>query len=147
MIHPSGTYRCFMSPVPNCYQSTRTVHSYVAGCCLLRSVSCCNEFIIIINIIIIQSTRTVHSYVAGCCLLRSVSCCNEFIIIINIINIIALKGAIGDFYNLLTAPRTVSNTNAHVARALLCANHAQHIEHLSRAACRVPRSRKGQLTY
>ena len=30
---------------------------------------------------------------------------------------IALKGAIRDFYNFLTAPRTVSNTYAQVARA------------------------------
>ena len=38
-----------------------------------------------------------------------------------IIIIIALKGAIGDFCNLLTAPRTVSSTYAQVARA----NHMQ----------------------
>ena len=38
------------------------------------------------------------------------------------------------FYNLLTAPRTVSNTYAQVARAQLCANHVQHIERLSRAS-------------
>ena len=54
-----------------------------------------------------------------------------------IIIIIAIKGAIRDFfYNLLTAPRTVSNTNAQVARAQSCANHVQHIELLSRATCR-----------
>ena len=41
------------------------------------------------------------------------------------------------FYNLLTAPRTVSNTYAQVARAQSCANHVQHIERLSRATCRV----------
>ena len=33
-----------------------------------------------------------------------------------IIKIIALKGAIPDFYNLLTAPQTVSNTYAEVAQ-------------------------------
>ena len=38
------------------------------------------------------------------------------------------------FYNLLTAPRTVSNTYAQVARAQLCANHLQHIERLARAS-------------
>ena len=38
------------------------------------------------------------------------------------------------FYNLLTAPRTVSNTYAQVARAQSCANHVQHIERLSRAS-------------
>ena len=41
------------------------------------------------------------------------------------------------FYNLLIAPRTVSNTYAHVARAQSCAKHVQHIERLSRATCRV----------
>ena len=54
-----------------------------------------------------------------------------------IIIIIAFKGAIQDFHNLLTAPRTVSNTYAQVARAQPCANHVQHIERLSRATCRV----------
>ena len=38
------------------------------------------------------------------------------------------------FYNLLTAPRTVSNTYAQVARAQPCANHVQHIECLSSAS-------------
>ena len=38
------------------------------------------------------------------------------------------------FYNLHTAPRTVSNTYAQVARAQSCANHVQHIERLSRAS-------------
>ena len=51
--------------------------------------------------------------------------------------IITLKGAIRDFYNLLTAPRTVSNMYAQVARAQLCANHVQHIECLSHATCHV----------
>ena len=41
------------------------------------------------------------------------------------------------FYNFLTAPRTVSNTYAQVARAKSCANHVQHFERLSRATCRV----------
>ena len=41
------------------------------------------------------------------------------------------------FYNLLTAPRTVSNTYAQVAQAQSCPNHVQHIERLSRATCRV----------
>ena len=60
------------------------------------------------------------------------------IIIIIIITIIAFKGAIRDFFNnLLTAPRTVSNTHAQVARAQSCANRVQHIERLSRATCRV----------
>ena len=40
-------------------------------------------------------------------------------------------------YNLLTALRTVSNTYAQVARAQSCANHVQHLERLSRAACPV----------
>ena len=58
-------------------------------------------------------------------------------LIIIIIIIIAFKGAIRDFYKLLTAPRTVSNTHAQVAQAQSCANHVQHIEHLSHATCRV----------
>ena len=46
------------------------------------------------------------------------------IMIIIIIIIIAFKGAIREiFYNLLTAPRTVSNTYAQVARAQSSANH------------------------
>ena len=57
-------------------------------------------------------------------------------IIIIIIIIIAFKGAIRDFfYSLFTAPRTVSNTYAQVARAQSFANHVQHIERLSRATC------------
>ena len=39
------------------------------------------------------------------------------IIIAIIIIILALKGAVADFYSLLTAPRTVSHTYALVARA------------------------------
>ena len=41
------------------------------------------------------------------------------------------------FYNLLTAPRTVSNMQALVAWAWSCASHVQHIERLSRATCHV----------
>ena len=50
------------------------------------------------------------------------------------------------FYNLLTAQRTVSKTYAPVARAQPCANLVQHVERLSRATCRVPRGKKGQLS-
>ena len=39
------------------------------------------------------------------------------------------------FYNLLTVPRTVSNTYAQVARAQSRANHTEIIERLSRATC------------
>ena len=65
-----------------------------------------------------------------------VACDTGHIIIIIIITIIiiAFKGVIRDFYNLLTAPRTVSNTYAQVARAQSCANHVQHIQRLSRAS-------------
>ena len=42
------------------------------------------------------------------------------IIIIIIIIIIVLKGAIRDFYNLLTARRIVSNTYAHGPSAIVC---------------------------
>ena len=51
------------------------------------------------------------------------------IIIIIIIVMIAFKGVIRDFYNLLTAPRTVLDMYAEVARA----NQMQHIKCLSRA--------------
>ena len=40
------------------------------------------------------------------------------------------------FYNLLTVPRTISNTYAQVLRAQSCANHMQH-ERSSAATCRV----------
>ena len=59
-----------------------------------------------------------------------------------IIITIVLKGVIRDLYNLLTAPRTVSNTNAEVAQAQSCANHAQHVErlsHVQHAVCHVVR--------
>ena len=67
------------------------------------------------------------------------------IIIIIIMIIIALKGSILDFF--FTAPRTVCNTYAQVARAQLSANHVQHIGPSPRATCRVPRGTKGQLSY
>ena len=59
------------------------------------------------------------------------------IIVILIITktIIAFKGAIRDFDNLLTAPRTVSSTYAQVALAQSSANLVQHMERLSRATC------------
>ena len=41
------------------------------------------------------------------------------------------------FNDLLTAPRTASNTYAQVARAQSCANHVQHNERLSRTTDRV----------
>ena len=55
-----------------------------------------------------------------------------------------LKGAFGDF--LLIGPRTVSSTYPQVAKAQSCANHVEHIKRLSRATCRVPRGKKGQLS-
>ena len=67
------------------------------------------------------------------------------IIIMIMIIILTFKGAIRYFYNLLTAPRTVSNTYGQVARAQSCANHVQHIERLSRATCSVPLGTKRQL--
>ena len=57
------------------------------------------------------------------------------------------KSAIRDFYSLLTAPRTVSNTYVPVARAQSCANHVQHIELQPRATRRVPHGTKGQLDH
>ena len=67
--------------------------------------------------------------------------------LIMIIIVIALKGAFQDFYSLLTALQTVSNTHAHVARAQSCAMHVQHIDCFSCAACLVLRDVKGQLSY
>ena len=43
---------------------------------------------------------------------------------------ITLKGASRDFYDLLTALQTVSNTYPQVARVQSSANHLQHIERL-----------------
>ena len=70
------------------------------------------------------------------------------IIIIMMMMMIAFKGALRDFlYNLLIAPRTITNTYAQVAKAQSSANHVQHIERLSRATCRVPLGTKGQLSF
>ena len=68
-------------------------------------------------------------------------------IVVVVVVVIALKGAIRDFYNLLTVPPPVSNTCAPLARVQFCANHVQHIERLSRATCSVPLGMKGQLSY
>ena len=46
---------------------------------------------------------------------------------ITTIIIITLKGAIPDFYYLLTAPQTVSNSYAEVAQAQSCAIHQAFI--------------------
>ena len=86
--------------------------------------------IIIIIIIIITTTTTTITI--------SIS--------ISITIIIALKGAIQDFHNLLIAPRTVSNTYGQVAGAQSCANHVQHTERFSRATCSAPLGTQGQLS-
>ena len=52
------------------------------------------------------------------------------IIIIIIRRRIALRGAIRNFYNPLTAPQTASNTYVRVTRAKSCANYVQCIERL-----------------
>ena len=68
------------------------------------------------------------------------------VVMMMMIIIIAFKGAIPDFYNLLTAPRTVSNTYAQVARVQSCANHV----HWALITCSMPRAiwheGKAQLT-
>ena len=46
--------------------------------------------------------------------------------------IISVKGAIRDFYNLLSAPRTVSDAYAQATRAQSRANRVQHIRCRSR---------------
>ena len=50
-------------------------------------------------------------------------------------NIIAFKGAIRDFFSLLAAPRTVSNTFAQVAKAQSSENHVQ--QHRASITCNV----------
>ena len=63
--------------------------------------------------------------------------CKPQIIIIIITIIKYSKAQIEIFNHVLTAPQTVSNMYAQVARAQSCANHVQHIEHLSCATCLV----------
>ena len=69
------------------------------------------------------------------------------IMIMIMIIIIAMKGEIQDFYILLTAPQTVSNTYTPVAQTQSCTNHEQHIERLSHATCSVLLARKGRLSF
>ena len=52
---------------------------------------------------------------------------------------ITLKGAFRDFYNLLTSPRTVSNTYAEVVSAKSFPNHVQHIERVQYIMCHAER--------
>ena len=73
--------------------------------------SCCRQIIVIIIIIIIMITTTTKTTII----------------------IIEFKGAVRDFRGLLTAPRTVSNTYAQVAKTHSRASHVQHIERFSRA--------------
>ena len=101
---------------------------------------------IMIVIIIIATTTTTRTAAATATTTTTTTKTTTIIIIIMII-IIALKGANRDFYNLLTAPQTVSNTYAQEAREESCENHVQHIERLSRATCSVPLGTKGQLSY
>ena len=89
---------------------------------------------IIIIIIIITTTTTTTRTIITTTIIIIITTTTTIIIIIMIIE---LKGLFEIFYNLLTAPRTVSNTYPQVARTQSCANHVQHIERLSRAACRV----------
>ena len=70
-------------------------------------------------------------------------------IIIIIIMIIAFKGAIRDFfYNLLTAPRTVSNTYAQLAWAQSCADMSRSTRALitHNMSYYLPHGTKGQLS-
>ena len=68
------------------------------------------------------------------------------LLLMMMIVMIALKGVMRDYYNLLTAPR-ISNTHDRLAWAQSCANPVQDIARLSRATCHVPRGTKGQLCY
>ena len=55
------------------------------------------------------------------------------VVMMMIMMMIALKCAIRDVYNLLTAPLTVSSTYTQGAEEQSCENHVHHIERLSRA--------------
>ena len=66
------------------------------------------------------------------------------ILMIIIILTVAWKGTVQDFVQF---PHCANNIYALVAGAKPCANHVQHIEHLSCATCRVPLGRKGQFSY
>ena len=52
-----------------------------------------------------------------------------------------------EIFTVSSLRRELSPTRSLVARAQWCANHVQHNERFSRAACRVPRDTKGQLCY
>ena len=58
------------------------------------------------------------------------------VVIIIIIIVMTFKGTNREFYNLLTAPRTVSNTYAQVAIAQSCATH--RATHWTLIACNMP---------
>ena len=51
---------------------------------------------------------------------------------------VALKGAVRDFYNLLTTPQTVSNSYAQTARAQATSNTSSTY-HMQRVVCHVVR--------
>ena len=63
------------------------------------------------------------------------------------ITMVATKGAIWDFYNLLIAVQIAFNTYAQVAKVQSCANHKQHIKCLSHATYHVPHGTNGQPSY
>ena len=55
------------------------------------------------------------------------------VVVVVVVIIITLKGANRDFYNLLTAPRTVSNTPAHNRVQITCnTSSAYHVQHAVR---------------
>ena len=58
----------------------------------------------------------------------------------------ALKGAIRDSYDVLTATRTISSTNALVPGRICLQSTCNSSNVFSRATCRAPRGTKGQLS-
>ena len=58
--------------------------------------------------------------------------------------IITLKGSNSFFFSFFFNNLLAELQTAQVAKLQLCANHVQHIGHISGAACHVPRGMKGQ---
>ena len=138
---------CSLPNIPQC----AGIHCRTA---LLVVATCCRALVRFGSLWLWYACRTERASEKNTTCLQSpvkieigLSCHGFWWYCVVIIIIIALKDAILDFYNHLTALQTVSNTYTQVAWAQSCANHAQHIERLSRATFCVPLVTKGQLSY
>ena len=94
---------------------------------MMAGITCASIIIIIITIIIIIIIIMIMRMMMIIIIIVMMTMMMMMMMMMIMI-IIALKGAIRDFDNLLTAPRTVSNPYAQVARPQSGANHVQHIE-------------------